>query len=587
MNARCCLGISLLFQFKALNDIGSGQQGIIISLVGGCFKIIFSISDMDIKYIDISAIRDSWQRFRPRKGQFILSVLSGLMMILVFPKADQGWLAWIAMVPLLLALRKTDWRRGFATGFITGFVHSLGLMYWTVITMNVYGNLPLYQCVIVLILLAACMALFVAVFGLVLVRINPHPWQLPFLAPAVWVATEFLRATLFTGFPWELLGYSQYDHLWLIQWADLFGVYGISALVVMVNSVVVLGLLHWIDKPWRDEPVSFNLMKRAAVTALAVMVTVTLYGALRLHRVDKTIAEADHTRVAVIQGNIDQAEKWDPSFQLHTTVKYKNLSIRATAEKPDLIVWPETATPFYFLQDPILSRMVIEGIKEAGSDFIIGSPLAVANPDGKGYTYRNTAYLMSAKGKVLGQYDKVRLVPFGEYVPLKRWLPFIKKMVAQVGDFKSGQRGTTLPWKSHPIGMQICYEVIFPGLVRAMVDNGAQLLVNITNDAWFDRTSAAYQHFSMAVFRSVENRRALVRAANTGISGFISPSGRVMATTKLFVDDALVAKVPLMTGSTFYVRWGDWPAGLAVLVLLGPWIIRELSAIRTGRRRRR
>lgn len=527
-----------------------------------------------------------WQRFRPRKGQIILSVLSGLMMILVFPKADQGWLAWVAMVPMLLALREADWRKGLVIGFITGLVHNLGLMYWTVITMNVYGNLPMYQCVAVLILLAACMALYFAVFGLVLVRINPRPWQLPFLAPAVWVATELLRAVLFTGFPWELLGYSQYDHIWLVQWADLFGVYGLSGLIVMVNSVVVLALLHWLDKPWRDNAVSFGLMKWAGITALAIMVMVTLYGILRVHGVEKAMAEADHAGVAVIQGNINQAQKWDPSFQLLTTVKYKDLSLKAAEENPDLIVWPETATPFYFLLDALLTRMVLEGIKDAGTDFIIGSPLAVPNPGGKGYTYRNTAYLMSAEGKVLGQYDKVRLVPFGEYVPLKHWLPFIKKMVAQVGDFKPGQRGTTLPWKTHPIGMQICYEVIFPGLVRAMVDNGAQLLVNITNDAWFDRTSAAYQHFSMAVLRSVENRRALVRAANTGISGFIDPTGRVTATTDLFVDAAIVAQVPLMKGATCYCRWGDWPVVLTVLVLLAPWITGELIALWKARQKR-
>jgi apolipoprotein N-acyltransferase len=557
-------------------------------MVDGCFKTIFPISDsdMDMTYSVKSKTSTSWQRFRPRKGQIILSVLSGLMMMTAFPKADQGWLAWIAMVPLLLALRKADWRRGLAVGFISGLVHSLGLMYWTSTTMNVYGNLPMYQCVVILALLAACMALYFAVFGLVLVRINPRPWQLPFLAPAVWTATELLRATLFTGFPWELMGYSQYDHLWLVQWADLFGVYGLSGLIVMVNSVATLALLHWLDAPWRDSSISTALVKRAGIGALAVMATVTLYGALRVSAVGKSMAEADHVGVAVVQGNINQALKWEPSFQLTTTVKYKKLSMQAAAEKPDLIVWPETATPFYFLQDPILTRMVLEGIKDADADFIIGSPLAVPIPDSEEYTYRNTAYLMNTEGKVLGRYDKVRLVPFGEYVPLKRWLPFIKKLVAQVGDFKPGQRGTTLPWKTHPIGMQICYEVIFPELVRAMVDNGAQLLVNITNDAWFDRTSAAYQHFSMAVFRSVENRRSLVRAANTGISGFIAPSGRVMATTELFEDAAIVAQVPLMTGSTFYGRWGDWPVGLVVAMLLAPWAAAEAITLWKARRKR-
>ena len=522
--------------------------------------------------------------FRPQKGQIILALLSGLLMVLIFPKADQGWLAWVALVPLLLGLRKADWRQGLTIGFITGLVHYLGLMYWTTHTMHIYGHLPMYLSVFILVLFATCLALYTGVFGLVLARINPRPWQLPLIAPAVWVAVEMLRSVLFTGFPWELLGYSQYDHLWVLQWADLFGVYGLSSLIVMVNSVVALGVLHWIDKSWQDETVSFTLVRNAGVVVLCALVVVVIYGTLRVRTIDTKMAQTTNVSVAVIQGNIDQAQKWAPRFQLLTTVKYKNLSAQAAVQKPDLIVWPETATPFYFTRDPLLSRMVIEGIKATGSDYIIGSPSAVVPQDEGPITYRNSAYLVSAQGNVLGQYDKVHLVPYGEYVPMKRWMPFIDKLVAQVGDFKPGQRGETLPWKTHPIGMQICYEVIFPGLVRSMVNNGAQLLVNITNDAWFDRTSAAYQHFSMAVFRSVENRRTLVRAANTGISGFIDPCGRIVAATGLYEDAFVVSPVAMMANHSYYSRWGDWPAVAVVLVLLAPWLVKEAIKLRDVRR---
>ena len=528
----------------------------------------------------------AWQSFKPQKGQVVLAIISGLLTALAFPKADQGWMVWIALVPLLLALRKADWRTGLVIGFTGGLVCNLGLVYWTTHTMHVYGGLPTATAVVIMILLAAYLALYTAGFGLIVSRIKPRPWKLPFVAPAVWLLMEFARAWLFTGFPWELLGYSQYDHLWIVQWADLFGVYGLSALIVMINSVVALTLLSWIDKTWLDMAVSRRLVKGAGAVALSAVLLVTLYGAWRIRHIDGLAADAPQATIAVVQGNIDQAQKWDPGFQLLTTVKYKNLSAQAAAKQPDLIVWPETATPFYFSQDPLLTRMVIEGIKDARTDFIIGSPSAVASSDGQQVTYRNSAYLVNDAGKIVAQYDKVHLVPFGEYVPLKRWLPFIDKLVAQVGDFKPGRKGATLPWGDHPIGMQICYEVIFPGLVRAMVGNGAQLLVNITNDAWFDRTSAAYQHFSMAVFRAVENRRTLARAANTGISGFIAPSGRILSTTGLFEEAALVAQVALMTHRSWYSRWGDWPMVIVTLILLAPWIIKEGLAIGTSRGRR-
>ena len=208
----------------------------------------------------------------------------------------------------------------------------------------------------------------------------------------------------------------------------------------------------------------------------------------------------------------------------------------------------------------------MEGIKAAHAFFIIGSPSFTATPDR--LEYHNSAYLITPAGQVAGKYDKVHLVPFGEYVPLKRWLPFIHKMVAQVGDFKAGRRGNTLQWQHQRIGLLICYEVIFPGLARAMAQNGAHLLVNITNDAWFGRTSAAYQHFSMAVFRAVENRRSLARAANTGISGFIDPCGRRLAVTRLFEQSSATAEVALLNISSGYTRWGDWPMALTSFIFM-------------------
>lgn len=491
------------------------------------------------------------------RGQLVLAVISGILLTLAFPKVDLGWIAWVALVPLFLALRQVRPLAGAIIGLTAGLVHYLGLMYWTAYTMNIYGFVPLVFSVLGLLVLALAMALYMALITFLVSLLTRKPLQLLITAPFVWVVVEWLRTWLFTGFPWELLGHSQYNHLWIIQICDLFGVFGVSALIVFCNAVITLAVLHWIDKPWQDQRVNRRPVVRAGIWMAAMFVVTLAYGIYRIHANDRLTREQPHVPIAVIQGNIDQSHKWDPSFQMLTTAKYKNLSLAAAKKGADLIIWPETATPFYLFYENLLTEMVVNGIKQANAYFIIGSP--AADIKGSEYKYYNSAYLMSPEGKMIGKYDKVHLVPFGEYVPMQRWLPFIHKLVEQVGDFTAGAQGQTLDWNRHPIGMLICYEAIFSHLARSMVDNGAQLLVNITNDAWFGRTSAAYQHLSMAVFRCVETRRYMARAANTGISAFIDPSGRILGTTQLYEDDFLLGRVAFLDEQTFYSRWGDWP----------------------------
>lgn len=524
-----------------------------------------------------------WTRIKPYRSHLFMALLGGILLTAAFPKIDQGWLAWCALVPLFLALRSVTPRVGFLLGFAFGMAHYCGLIYWTAYTMHVYGALPWFQSIFVLLLLTTALSAYLGLFGLTVCALAGRPGQLLMVAPAAWVLIEWLRSRLFSGFPWELLGYSQYDRLWVIQPADLFGVYGVSALIVLANAVLVLALLRWAEKPWRNDLVSRRLVVRGGVIIAALLVITAGYGIHRINAVDARAADAVQAEVAVVQGNIDQAVKWDAGFQMLTTAKYKKLSAKAAEQGVDLVIWPETATPFYLFHDNVLTQMVLQGIRDAGVDFIIGSP----NVDltGKAPAYYNSAYLIDAEGDVKGKYDKVHLVPFGEYVPFERWLPFIDKMVAQVGDFKAGRRGDTLAWNDHPIGMLICYEGIFPELARAMARNGAQLLVNITNDAWFGRTSAAYQHFSMAVFRSVEHRRFFARAANTGISGFIDPSGRILASSDLYKDAVLSARVALLSEPTFYARWGDAPLLLISLALLAlPAVGRRLTSRRDHKR---
>ncbi len=512
-----------------------------------------------------------WKWINTHRSQLILCIVGAGLLTLSFPKADQGWLAWLALVPLFLAIRQAHPKNALMLGFLFGMVHNLGLVYWTVLTMHHYGNLPVYQAVIILILLAGYLSLFPGLFAAVLAWLRPKPSMLLCIAPALWCALEILRTHLFSGFPWALLGYSQYDHLWVVQSADLFGVYGISVVIVLVNAVLTLAVLGWLDLQWQGQKPDGKFVVGCVALVSVLAVAICGYGVWRIRAVDQAVETADKIKVAVIQGNIDQAQKWDPRFQVLTTVKYRNLSLQPSVKGADLVIWPETAAPFYFNDDEILTKIVIDGVKTAGAYFIIGSPSYAAGQHD--YIYHNSAYLIAPDGKTLGKYDKVHLVPFGEYVPLKAWLPFIDKLVAQVGDFKPGRQGNTLKWKNHKVGMLICYEVIFPELARAMVKNGAQLMVNITNDAWFGRTSAAYQHFSMAVFRAVENRRALARAANTGISGFVDPCGRILSATDLFHPAAVMKPVALMKTTSPYTRWGEWPLGLPSfgLILILSW----------------
>jgi len=494
------------------------------------------------------------------------AALSGLLLTGAFPKIGLDWLAWFALVPLLYTLKDQPVGACFRLGFITGLVHFLMLLYWLVPVMRTYGYLPAYLSISVLFLFAAFLALFIALFAAALAAVGRKPAGCLTLMPLIWVALEYIRSFIFSGFPWELLGYSQYNRLQLIQISDIFGVYGLSAIIAFGNGAIFITLLHLTKKQWQQTDITKRLAAGSMIASILGAALTLTYGHWRLQAIDSYVAAAPKTRISVIQANIDQAIKWDPAFQIKTIKKYSQLSALANKQQPDLIVWPESATPFYFLYDVAPSKMVFEGIRRSGTDYLIGSPSFVRT-DGV-VQYFNSAYLIIPEEKSMGKYDKTHLVPFGEYVPFKKWLPFLGKMVAQVGDFRKGKLGQTLPWHGEQLGVQICYEIIFPGLSRAMAKNNASILVNITNDAWFGKTSGPYQHFSMTVFRAVENRRALVRSANTGISGFIDPAGRILAATELLQEAVATQMVPMLKERAIYTQIGDLFARVCLAAVL-------------------
>jgi apolipoprotein N-acyltransferase len=497
------------------------------------------------------------------------SACSGLLLACAFPGPDLAVVAWFALIPLLLVME----RRPFAGGFIAGFAFFAPLLYWLNIVMTTYGQLHPFFSLVAHLLLVAYLSLFFAAATWLSCRLKAL-LALPIIVtlPVVWVALEYLRGWLFTGFPWGLLGYSQQNLPWMIQGADLSGVYGVSLLLLLINCAAA-GLLA---APRR------RFSRRAAIVVSLLLAGHLGYGYWRLAGAPERRDE--QLRVALIQGNIDQAVKWDPEQRSRTVETYRRLSEQAAASGVDLIIWPEAAAPFYLQDDSPLSRQVQAVSHQLGSYLLVGGPAYERKPSDDAFSYYNSAYLYSPAGRSLGRSDKIHLVPFGEYVPLGKLLTFINKLVVGVGDFSAG-RVAPLALDGHALGVLICYEAIFPELARDYVRQGSDLLVNITNDAWFGRSPASRQLLAMTRFRAVENRVWIARAANTGISALVTPGGGVTLATPLFETLQVVGQVGLGAQPTFYNRYGDLLPRFCLIVagcwLLAAWQLRRRQG-RTG-----
>jgi apolipoprotein N-acyltransferase len=266
-----------------------------------------------------------------------------------------------------------------------------------------------------------------------------------------------------------------------------------------------------------------------------------------------------------VQGNVPQAQKWDPATQQATLEVYRTLTADLAARGAEVIVWPETAVPAFFQRDPVARPIVVETAREASVDLVFGAPSAEPRPPRSAggeprVAYLNSAFVLGPSGAVKARYDKQHLVPFGEYVPLSGLLFFIEKLAHGIGDFEAGRSMPDVSVAGAPVGILICYEAIFPELARSVaVAHGATLLVNITNDAWFGRTAAPWQHLAQSVFRAAELKLPLVRAANTGVSALVAPTGAVLASLPLFTRDALAGTIPRPSHppATLYARVGD------------------------------
>lgn len=482
-----------------------------------------------------------------------LSILSGILLILSFPGFNLWILAWFAFVPIFFTARSLSKLKTFLLFYLCGLIFWFGTIYWLV-----------HVTLLGLIILVLYLSLYFGFLGLIF-----KSCRLLFI-PAAWVVLEYIRAHLFTGFPWELLGYSQYLNLPVIQIADITGVYGVSFLIMLANISIYSAVSY--------QPPATTRIKKMSPFLIVIFITLA-YGYFNIYRLS-TIDYQPSIKVSVIQANIPQELKWNPNAKSYILRSYELLSEEAAKDKPELIVWPEAASPGIPGEDD----WVFEGISGVAKK--LKTPLLIGSVTKEGENYFNSALLINREGKISGRYDKLHLVPFGEYIPLKKYLPFLETVVP-IGDITPGKDYKVFTERGAKFGVLICFEDLFPELSRQFIKSGAGFLINITNDAWYKETQAGYQHLQCSVFRAVENRVFVVRSANTGVSAFINSSGEIISTVRdnkakeIFVRGIASEKVSFVPGKlTFYCRFADIFV-LACIIFIFCAIIPLLKKIRT------
>jgi apolipoprotein N-acyltransferase len=496
---------------------------------------------------------------------FALALLSGALLALSFPRFGHPAFAWIALVPLLVGL--SGWRgrpgvftgqppvRAFTLGLLAGLVYFIGTIYWTGSVIRTFGGLAAPVALLGMLLLAFTLALFPAVTALITARLVRRAGAgALLLMPAAWVATEYARGFpfIFGGFPWVPLGNSQVTVLPVAQLASVLGVYGLSALVAFVNAALAYAVL------------SAGRQRLVVVAATAVLIAaVGGWGAMRIADGSLT-REGTTIRVGLIQGNIAQEDKWNRNEARRIFTTYLAMTRDAVRRGAEFVIWPESSTPFMFEEDDVGETAVRDLARETGVPILLGSDQI--DRSGESIRLFNAAFLVTPSGETAAVYHKIKLVPFGEYIPFKRLLFFVSPVVERLAEFSPGTAVVALPVGSHLASVAICYEVVYPSLSRAAVAAGSQLLTTITNDAWYGQSSAPFQHFQLASMRSIEQGRYLARAANTGISGVVDPYGRVVQQSAIFEQAGLVEDVRLLTTRTIYSRIGDVIAYLSMAI---------------------
>jgi apolipoprotein N-acyltransferase len=508
------------------------------------------------------------------KRDYLLAGLSGLLLFFCFPNilgVELGPLAFVALVPLLLALDRADSVRAAALRCgATGLVAFPLTYHWLTHTFTVYAGMGWAVSILVLLLMILVLSGFLMLFGVLhRLLVQDVGWPSLVAAPVAWVGVEFLRTYFpFGGFPWALLAYSQHNFLPLIQMAEWTGPYGVSFLLVMTNAAIASALAILAAAGGRPG----GHQRRRLAAALAVLLLPALaaiYGTVRMRAVDRAFQAQPRFTIGIVQANIDQGQKWDEQKFWAAMEDHMALTRKLLPQKPRLIIWPEAAVTVNAFNEHWAKRsQIIDFLAQINAYLLVGS--ISREPCGAQPCYFNSAYLLSPRAEnMLGRYDKMRLVPFGEYVPLK-WLFFFADAIAHgnTGSTTPGREIKTMSIPGLVFGCPICYEVIFPNQVRQFVRDGADFMTTITNDAWFGRTGAPYQHHAAVVFRAVENRVYFARAANTGVSSIVDPNGRVLRQTPIYQPASFTGEVRPSPLHTFYTAHGDVFALLCAAPLL-------------------
>lgn len=501
-----------------------------------------------------------------RVGVLCLACLTGTLLVLSFPPLKLGGLAWIALVPLLVVL---DGRapRAFALSYLSGLVFVTGSFYWI---WWVPGYNLLDEA-----LLAFYLGLYVAIWGLGVAWVRRRiALPVTLVAPALWVALEYVRANLsFLSLPWMLLGHTQHLSIRTIQVAAFTGVYGITFVIVMVN-VALADLALYARRRLAPSPVEaarVRLPLGALVSAGLLLAAAWLYGlSVTGERVGR-----ERIAAALVHTTVPRAQKWDLALRRSIIERHEALTREAARTAPQLIVWPETAVPGDVQHHAPLRQRVSEAAREANTMLLVGSSEHAKFTDRRLLDRRyNSMYLFSPAGEIVGQYRKIMLVPFGEYEPLQGVVPWPKAIAAAMGSHLPGDRYTVFTLGSVPFSAVICWEIVFPDLVRRFVRGGARFIVNASNEAWFAGSTMPDQMLAMSAFRAVENRTAVARSANLGISAIIDPYGRVVhrftgsGPRGTPAEGILTGEIPLGKSGTFYTRHGDVFAFACVVVSL-------------------
>ncbi len=500
-----------------------------------------------------------------------LAALSGAALAAAFPAPDLGWLAWAAFAPLIvLGLTGSSAVRCTLEGFLFGLVlHGIVFAWWYQLLVR-YGGLSHPTASGVFLLMVGYQACYPALFagGLRILVLRRGPtWALA-IAPLLWGGLELIRGRAFTGLPWAVLGASQHEAPIVLQAAALGGVTLVSVVVASGNAVLA-GL--WLAWRARKGAAAVRPEPRAIVALLAVVILALGYGASGLLR--EAPEGAGTFRVALVQGNIPQDEKWSPSARMRILDAHMEATRRGAEEGARLVVWPESSVPLPLTSAPVYRSMLEALAAETGVDLLVGSVHYESHGDRTERIYNSAFLLRPASGPARAQrYDKIHLVPFGEYVPLRRWMGPVGTLVEEAGDFSPGAAPVVMRSGPARLAPLICYEAIFPELTRRFVREGAEILVNMTNDGFLGDTAGPRQHLALAAIRTVESGRWMLRAANTGISAVVDSNGRIRDSAAYGTKAVLVADVPLHDHRTLYTQLGDVPGWACVILALASLI---------------